>query len=172
MVRPYGRDSGSVSIEAVIALPVLMLTVAAGMQVALLFFARAVALSAAQEGVRAARSWHASHAAAAPVAEQYAQRTGGGFLRSVTATASSGVGTIRVHVRGKALSMVPFLNSIAVDVQAAGPVERWTVPSRGLAISAAQNPRNRSTGANGPGSPSPVGTAADISGRPSFDFTA
>src|SRR5512139_923215 len=109
MVSAGRADRGAVTVEAVIALPVLMLTVAACIQVAPLFFARAIAHAAAQEGVRAARAEHASRAAAGPVAERYAVRTAGGFLGSVTASAETDATTVRVTVTGRALSLVPFL---------------------------------------------------------------
>lgn len=130
-MRSANRDRGSVSIEAVIAVPVLMLTIAACMQVALLFFARSIALAAAQEGVRAARAEHASRVAAGPVAQRYAANTAGGFLSSISASASGDATTIRVRVRGQALSLVPFLPSIGVEAEAAGVIERFTTPSGG-----------------------------------------
>ncbi|GAA3120136.1 hypothetical protein GCM10010466_08700 [Planomonospora alba] len=124
-------DAGSITVEVVIVLPVIMLTVLACMQVCLLFFARSVALAAAQQGVRAARAEGASRTAGADAARSYAERTAGGFLHSISASAGGDTTTVRVVVRGRSLSMVPFLESIPVTGEAAGAVERFTVPSEG-----------------------------------------
>ncbi|WP_084965778.1 TadE family protein [Thermoactinospora rubra] len=121
-------ERGAVTAEVVIVLPVVMLTILACMQVCLVFFGQSVALAAAQEGVRAARAEGASRTAGAAVARRYAERTAGGFLHSVTASNAGGATTIRVIVRGRTLSLVPFLPSIPVVAEAAGAVERFTTP--------------------------------------------
>lgn len=121
-------DRGIVSAEVVIALPVVMLTVLACMQLCLLFFAQSVALAAAQQGVRAARADGASRTAGAGVAQRYAVQTAGGFLRSISASSGGDATTVRVTVRGQSLSLVPFLPSIQISEEAAGAVERFTTP--------------------------------------------
>ncbi|MGW0809011.1 TadE family protein [Nonomuraea sp. NPDC002799] len=123
-------DRGSVTAEAVIVLPVVMLTILACMQLCLLFFAESVALAAAQQGVRAARAFGAAHTSGAGVAKRYAEQTAGGFLTSISAASNGDASTIRVTVRGRSLTLVPFLPSIEVSQQAAGPVERFTTPGR------------------------------------------
>ncbi|MGP3921308.1 TadE family protein [Nonomuraea sp. 10N515B] len=121
-------DRGIVSAEVVIALPVVMLTILACMQLCLLFFAQSVALAAAQQGVRAARADGASRTAGAGVAQRYAVQTAGGFLHSISASNGGDATTIRVTVRGQSLSLVPFLPSIQISEEAAGAVERFTTP--------------------------------------------
>ncbi|MFI9846686.1 TadE family protein [Nonomuraea sp. NPDC051941] len=123
-------DRGSVTAEAVIALPVVMLAILACMQVCLLFFAQSVALAAAQQGVRAARAYGASHSSGASVAKRYAERTASGFLTSISAASTGTSTTVRITVRGRSLSLVPFLPSIEISEEAAGPVERFTTPRR------------------------------------------
>ncbi|MCP2337511.1 TadE family protein [Actinomadura rupiterrae] len=117
------------SVETVLAVPVLMMTVLACTQVCLLFLARSIALAAAQEGVRAARPEHASHAGGGTVARSYAVQTAGGFLHSVTATSRADKTTVRVRVTGQALSLVPLLPSLPVHAEAAGAIEKFTTPS-------------------------------------------
>lgn len=123
------RDRGSFSIEAVVALPVLMLTILAATQAALLFFAHSVALAAAQEGVRAGRAEHGSPGAAAAVAQRYAESTANGILASISATSSDDGITVRVRIHAKALSLVPFLPSMPVVEENSGAVERFTTPA-------------------------------------------
>jgi Flp pilus assembly protein TadG len=123
-------DRGSVTAETMIVLPLLMLTILACMQVCLLFFARSVALAAAQEGVRAARADGAPRTAGASVAQRYANKTAGGFLTSISTSMTNDTTTVRVTVRGDALSLVPFLPSIQVAEEAAGAIERFTIPGR------------------------------------------
>ncbi|MBN6050739.1 pilus assembly protein, partial [Nonomuraea sp. RK-328] len=108
--------------------PVVMLTILAGMQVCLLFFARSVALAAAQEGVRAARADGASRTTGTDVARGYAERTAGSFLDSISASSTTDATTVRVTVQGRSLSLVPFLPSIPVAQEAAGAIERFTTP--------------------------------------------
>lgn len=123
-------DRGSVTAEAVIALPILMLAVMACMQICLLFFAQSVALAAAQQGVRAARAYGAAHTSGAGVARQYAERTASGLLTSISAASTGDSNTVRVTVTGRSLSLVPFLPAIDISEQAAGAVERFS-PAEG-----------------------------------------
>lgn len=124
------QDQGAVSAEVVIALPVVMLTILACMHFCLLFFAQSVALAAAQEGVRGARADGGSRTAGATVARSYAERTAGGFLHSISASSGGNAATVRVTVRGRSLSLVPFLPSIEITEEAAGAVEQFTIPRR------------------------------------------
>ncbi|MEV4170175.1 TadE family protein [Nonomuraea sp. NPDC049709] len=123
-------DRGSVTAEAMITLPVVMSAILACMQVCLLFFAQSVALAAAQHGVRAARAYGASHGSGAGVAKRYAEQTASGFLTSISAASTGDASTVRIVVRGHSLSLVPFLPSIDVSEEAAGPIERFTTPER------------------------------------------
>lgn len=136
--RESHGEQGTLSIETVIALPVLMVTILICMQIFLLYFARSIALAAAQEGVRAARAEHASHGSGAAVARRYASRTAGGFLTTISASTSLTDSTVRVQVHGRALSLVPFLPSFAVEAESIGAIERFTVPSGGTGHPGAQ----------------------------------
>ncbi|MEV5576603.1 TadE family protein [Spirillospora sp. NPDC052269] len=117
------------SVETVLAVPVLMMTILACTQVCLLFLARSIALAAAQEGVRAARPEHAAHRSGGSVAQRYAVQTAGGFLHSVTATSRADATTVHVRVGGRALSLVPFLPSLPIHADAAGAIEKFTTPT-------------------------------------------
>ncbi|MEV5896706.1 TadE/TadG family type IV pilus assembly protein [Nonomuraea fuscirosea] len=121
-------DRGSVTAEVVIALPVVLLSILACMQVCLLFFAQSVALAAAQHGVRAARAHDSDHNAGAGAARRYAEQTAGALLTSVSTTSTGDATTVRITVRGHSLSLVPFLPTIEVSEVAAGAIERFTTP--------------------------------------------
>ncbi|MFC5828626.1 TadE/TadG family type IV pilus assembly protein [Nonomuraea insulae] len=123
-------ERGSVTAEAVIALPVVMVAIVACMQVCLLFFAQSVALAAAQHGVRAARAHDADHTSGGSLAKRYAEQTASGLLTSISTTSSGDATTVRISVRGRSLSLVPFLPPIEIVEQAAGAVERFTTPER------------------------------------------
>jgi hypothetical protein len=96
----------------------------------LLFFAQSVALAAAQQGVRAARLYGASHASGAGVAKLYAEQTASGFLTSISTASTSDAATVRITVRGRSLSLVPFPPSVEISEEAAGAIERFTTPRR------------------------------------------
>ncbi|MEW9532863.1 TadE family protein [Microbispora sp. NPDC049125] len=123
-------DQGSITAEVMITLPAVMLTILVCMQLCLLFYAHSVALAAAQQGVRASRADGGSRTAGAGVARSYAERTAGGFLDSISASSGGDSTRVRVTVRGRALSLVPFLPSIQISQEAAGAVERFTTPGR------------------------------------------
>ncbi|MEQ4720948.1 TadE family protein [Nonomuraea sp. B19D2] len=129
-MRISRADRGSVTAETVIALPVVIFAILACMQVCLLFFAQSIALAAAQQGVRAARAYGAPDTSGASVAKRYAEQTAGGFLTSISAASGGNSTTVRITVRGRSLSLVPFLPSIEISEEAAGPVERFTIPRR------------------------------------------
>ncbi|MGP4102905.1 TadE/TadG family type IV pilus assembly protein [Nonomuraea sp. KM90] len=121
-------DRGSITAEAVIALPVVMAAILACTQICLLFFAQSVALAAAQQGVRAARAHDADHNSGAKTAKRYAEQTASGLLTSISTASAGDAATVRITVRGRSLSLAPFLPSIEVVEQAAGPVERFIPP--------------------------------------------
>ncbi|MFG1705408.1 TadE family protein [Nonomuraea sp. M3C6] len=129
-MHTFRAARGSVTAETVIALPVIMLAILACMQLCLQFFAQSVALAAAQQGVRAARAYGGSQDSGAGVAKRYAEQTASGFLTSISTASTGDATTIRITVRGQSLSLVPFLPSIEVSEEAAGPVERFTTPER------------------------------------------
>jgi Flp pilus assembly protein TadG len=129
-VRTFRVERGSVTAEAVIALPVVMLAILASMQLCLLFFAQSIALAAAQEGVRAARAYGASHTTGAGIAKRYAEQTATGLVTSISTTSTSDAATVRVTVQGRALSLVPFLPAVEISEEAAGAIERFTTPRR------------------------------------------
>ena len=111
-------------IAAAIAFTIILPLLAACFQAALWFAARDAALSAAQQGVQAARAENAPLGAGLAAACAYARTAAAGILRGASCTGSAG-NTITVTVTGHAPSLVPLFPA-AVTEQAQGPRERFT----------------------------------------------
>jgi Flp pilus assembly protein TadG len=122
-------DRGSATLEIAILGPALLLLIFAIVQTALWFYARSLALAAAQEGVDAARGYQASSQAGVTRAEAFLQRAAGDSLQSATVSAAGSTPTVvRIEVRGHSLSVIPGLPGLSVSQSAVGPVERFTQP--------------------------------------------
>lgn len=120
------RDVGSSAIELVLLTPVLIALVFTVVQAALVWHARHVALAAAQQGDRLARS--ASTIDDAAVHAQtvaYLHSLGANLVGSPTVTVTRSGGFVTVTVTGRAVSLVP---GAALQVQAVsrGPVEEFS----------------------------------------------
>lgn len=134
MIRPAairargGRDRGSAALEVAILGPALLLIVFATVQAGLWFYARSLALAAAQEGVAAARAYQSSLDTGISRASAFLDRSAGDSLSAVTVTgAGSTPQIVRIEVRGRALSVLPGVPGLPVAQAAQGPVERFTV---------------------------------------------
>lgn len=122
------REAGSASLEIAILGPALLLLVFTVVQAGLWFYARSLALAAAQEGVIAARAYRASSDAGVTRARSFLDRSAGDSLQAATVSrAGSTATTVRVEVRGRALSVLPGIAGPPVSQVASGPVERFTV---------------------------------------------
>jgi len=126
--RPSRPDAGSAGLEIAILGPALLLLVFTVVQAGLWFYARSLALAAAQEGVAAARGYQASADAGVARARSFLDRSAGDSLLETTVSgAGSTATTVRIEVRGRALSVLPGVSGPLVRQAAAGPVERFTV---------------------------------------------
>ncbi len=122
--RARAAERGATSTELVLVTPVLLLLILLVVQVGLYFHASHVALAAAEEGARAARSLHGTAPAGATRARRFATALGGGLLRSPVVTASRGPTTARVEVQGQVAMVVPGVR-LRVDRVVQSPVERF-----------------------------------------------
>ncbi|MDT0468493.1 TadE/TadG family type IV pilus assembly protein [Streptomyces gibsoniae] len=125
--RRWHDDRGETSIQMAIVFPFVLLATAAVIQASMWYYARQIALTAAREGVTAARTYQAGPADGAAQARSVLGRTAGDSLRGYTVTAGSDGQRVRVQVSGTALSMIPGVPGLEVTQSASGPVERWTV---------------------------------------------
>ena len=124
----HRNERGSVSIELVILLPALFAIMFLGMQAALYYHARTVAIAAAEEGARAAGSESGHENAGVTAASDFVATAGGDdVLQDATATADRTQTTATVTVRGFSLTVIPGWHP-AITQSASVPVERLTAP--------------------------------------------
>ncbi len=129
--RPRARarnERGSVSIHLVILLPALFAVMFLGMQAALFYHARTVAIAAAQEGAKAAGGENGKESDGVQAAEAFIAEAGGDdVLTGATTTANRTGTTATVVVQGHSLSVIPGWSPVVRQV-ASVPVERLTAP--------------------------------------------
>jgi Flp pilus assembly protein TadG len=123
------RDQrGSVSIELVILLPALFAVMFVGMQAALFYHARTVAIAAAQEGARAAGAEQGRESDGINAANDFIAEAGGDDVLSASSTtANRTMTTATVTVTGFSLSVIPGWK-VRISQSATVPVERVTAP--------------------------------------------
>ncbi|WP_435834120.1 TadE family protein [Streptomyces albogriseolus] len=126
--RRWADDRGDSSVQMAIVYPFVLLATIAVIQASMWYYARQIALTAAREGVTAARVYQAGPADGAARARQVLGRTAGDSLRSLSVSASSDGERVRVQVTGVAQSMIPGMSGLTVTQSASGPVERWVEP--------------------------------------------
>ena len=124
--RRLSGERGAASVELAVTFPVVLLLVMTLIQAALWFYARSVALGAAQEGAREGRVQPASTARAQSAAEGFLDQTAADLLtdRDVSVTGSATM--VAVTVTGTSISLFPGLSGWSVTQTAVGPVERPT----------------------------------------------
>ncbi len=114
------------SLQIVVLMPVLFTLMFLGMQAAMIYHGRTVAIAAAQEGARAAAAQNASAEAGQSAAAAFVAAAGGeGTLRSVTVTSNRTATTATVVVTGTTLSVIPGWTP-SITQSASAPVERLT----------------------------------------------
>ena len=119
-------DHGSVSIQMVVLLPALFLVMFLGMQAALYFHAKQVAIAAAQEGAREAGSENGSRESGVAVARDFIDGAGGSdVLTGSKVSGSRTATTATVTVTGHSLSVIPGWK-VTITQRASVPVERLT----------------------------------------------
>ena len=132
--RARGRERGSTSIQMVILMPALFAVMFLGMQAALIYHARTLAIASAQEGARVAGAENGTTAAGITTARTYLAQTAGDALTSSTVTGTRTATTATITVRGVALSVLPGWRP-AITQSASVTVERIT-QSTGLLLDA------------------------------------
>ncbi|MFI8860417.1 TadE/TadG family type IV pilus assembly protein [Streptomyces prasinus] len=126
--RRWADDRGDASIQMAIVYPFVLLAAIAVIQASMWYYARQIALTAAREGVTAARAYQAGPADGTARAHEVLGRTAGDSLRSLSVTVGSDGERVRVQVSGIAQSMIPGIPGLTITQSASGPVERWVQP--------------------------------------------
>lgn len=119
------RDRGSSSIQMLFLLPVLFSVMFLGMQAALYYHARTVAMAAAQEGARAAGGELGSVGLGQEAAESFLFTVGDGVLEDGWVTTQRDATSATVVVGGTSMSVIPGWD-VTVEQSATAPVERIT----------------------------------------------
>ena len=123
-----GRERGSATVELVILLPALFAIMFLGMQAALYYHARTVAIAAAQEGARAAGSEIGRKSDGIAAANKFVSDAGGDdVLVGAAFTADRSGTTATVTIQGFSLSVIPGWKPV-VRQTASVPIERLTAP--------------------------------------------
>ena len=119
-------DRGSASIEFAITAVAVMAIIFTAIQVSTWFWARSIALAAAQEGVDAQRAYNAAPGVGQTRASVFIASTGDG-LTATTVTVVSDAQNVQATVTGHCLSVIPgFCDAFPVTATAHGTVERVT----------------------------------------------
>jgi Flp pilus assembly protein TadG len=100
-------ERGSASIQMVILMPVMFAVMFLGLQAALIYHARTLAIASAQEGARTAGAEKGTAAAGINTARDYLTATAGDSLTSTVVSGDRTGTTATVTVRGVALSVLP-----------------------------------------------------------------
>ena len=109
-------------------LPALFAVMFLGMQAALFYHARTLAIAAAQEGAQAAAGQNSQGSDGTGAATSFIAHAGGdGVLAGASATASRTATTVTVTVTGHSLSVIPGWNPVIVQ-SATVPIEKLTAP--------------------------------------------
>lgn len=124
--RRLAGDRGAASVELAVLFPVVLLLIVTVIQAALWFYARSIALGAAQEGAREGRVQPASAGRAQAAAEDFIDQTGEGLLTGSQVDVAATPESIEVSVTGTSISLFPGLSGWAITQTARGAVERPT----------------------------------------------
>jgi Flp pilus assembly protein TadG len=112
----------------VILLPALFAVLFLGMQAALFYHARTVAIAAAQEGARAAGAETGTPSNGVQAATDFVAEAGGAdVLPGASASVERTAATVTVTVTGHSLSVIPGWTPRVVQ-SASLPIERLTAP--------------------------------------------
>jgi Flp pilus assembly protein TadG len=112
-------------------MPALLVAVFAIIQIGLWMHAQHVALAAAQDGVRVARSYGGTEAGARARTMDNLDHLAPTILRSATVEVNRTADIATVSVRGKATSILGIF-ALPVHEEARGPIERF-IPTAGIA---------------------------------------
>ena len=125
-------ERGTVTLEAVLVYPLVLLIAWVGMQLALVHLANRVALASAEEGASFARARAGTVTAGEGRAHRYVGVLGTGLLTGPSIRVVRTADTVTVQVSGQAQRIVPGF-PIHVTQTVHSPTERFRGESRGLA---------------------------------------
>lgn len=122
--RALAGDRGAVTVELVIATPLLLLALLAIVQFALWSHAAHVAQAASAEGLAAARAQDGTAAAGHAAAQRLLDDLARGPLRSSHVDVARTATSVSVSVQGEVVAVLPGVH-LHVHAEAVGEVERF-----------------------------------------------
>jgi Flp pilus assembly protein TadG len=123
-MHQLGDEAGDATVEAVLAVPVLILLIMLVIQFGLYYHAAHTAEAAAQEGARAARAQGAAASDGQRRAEEFMVDAAPTLVSNVRVVVTRDADTAQIEVRGTVHSIVPGL-TFSVHADAESPVERF-----------------------------------------------
>ena len=125
--RPRLRgERGSVSLELAVLFPIVLLLVFTIVQAGIYYYARTLAMTAAQEGLREASALAGTPAQGTDKAASFLDRTADGWVTARSVTTDRTSRTATVTVTGRSISLIPGMPGLPIQQQATGPVEHPT----------------------------------------------
>lgn len=121
------HDRGSVTTEAVIIVPVVVILTMVIVQFVLVWHGRHVAQAAAQTAARSAASYQSTAALGRSDADAYLQQVAPNLLPDRDVQVDRTATTVTVSVTADVLTVIPF-GSFSVKETASAPVEAFTAP--------------------------------------------
>ena len=121
-----GGKRGWASLELAIVFPAVLALIFLIVQAGIYFHSRTLAMTAAQEGLRAASTLDGRADQGSTRARDFLTRTADGWITARTVTADRSTTTATVTVTGRSISLLPFLPGLPIRQHATGPVERPT----------------------------------------------
>lgn len=127
-MRTRNRRGMSATTQLALVAPLIFAFVLLALQASTWFYARSIALAAAETGARVSAARNATLADGLTAADQFAAQAGGpSSLRSVTVTGSRSAESTTITVQGEAARLLPGLPmNLTVSQTAILPVERLT----------------------------------------------
>ncbi|MEV6639664.1 TadE/TadG family type IV pilus assembly protein [Amycolatopsis sp. NPDC051371] len=122
--QAVGGDRGEITVELVIATPLLLLALLAIIQFAVWSHATHVAQAAASEALAAARTQYGTTGTGLAVGRRLLEDLAAGPLRNPALEVSRGADTVSVSVRGEAAAVLPGMH-LHVHAEASGEAERF-----------------------------------------------
>jgi hypothetical protein len=140
-------EQGTITLEAIVIYPLVLLIAWIGIQLALVFLANRIALASAEEGARAARTRAGTITAGEERAHRYLDVLGTGLLTRSTVQVERTADTVTVQVSGQAQRIVPAF-PVHITQSVHSPTERFRAIPFGFGNSEAPSAGNWSEGAS------------------------
>jgi Flp pilus assembly protein TadG len=127
--EPVRDDRGSTIVEFAILFPIIVVLLFTGPQLAMWYFARDAAQSAAAAAARAASLDGAAPGAGRTSAETFLAHVGHGTITSYSVTETDAATTVTIHIHAAVPNTIPLPGfSPTVDVTVVRGKERFTTP--------------------------------------------